>query len=93
MDVTIKNPAVIDPSHIPKIKRTMNRPAKFLQAAWQHSATAQMKMLRLPNLISENPAGVEIIANRPQPLSDREALEGKILRKFEREIAEVEYRS
>jgi len=47
MELTIKNPAVILPSHIPRIRRTANKPAKFLQAAWAQRATAQMDMLKL----------------------------------------------
>ena len=47
MALTIRKPAVIEPSHIPSRKRTMNNPAKFLQAAWHDNAIPQMKMLML----------------------------------------------
>jgi hypothetical protein len=47
MELTIKNPAVIDPSHIPRMRRTTNKPAKFLQAAWEQRATAQIDILKL----------------------------------------------
>lgn len=41
------NPAVMEPSHIPRISRTTNRPAKFVHAAWHIKATAQVKMFIL----------------------------------------------
>lgn len=41
------NPAVIEPSHMPKMRRTTNRPAKFLHAAWLHSATPHTKIFML----------------------------------------------
>jgi hypothetical protein len=47
MELTIKKPAVMEPSHIPRMRRAMKRPAKFLQAAWQHKVTPQMNMFRL----------------------------------------------
>lgn len=47
MELTIMKPAVTEPSHIPRMKRTAKRPAKFLQAAWLHKAIAQMNMFRL----------------------------------------------
>jgi hypothetical protein len=50
MELTIKNPAVMDPSHMPRMRRTANKPAKFLQAAWQQRATAQIDILRLVNV-------------------------------------------
>ena len=37
----------MQPSHIPRTKRTTKRPVKFLQAAWQHKATLQMNMFKL----------------------------------------------
>lgn len=41
------NPAVIDPSHMPRIRRTTNRPAKFLHAAWEHKAIAHTVIFKL----------------------------------------------
>ena len=49
MALTIKNPAVIEPSHMPRTKRTAKRPAKFLQAACEQRAIAHMEMLKLDN--------------------------------------------
>lgn len=40
-------PAVIDPSHMPRINLTTKSPAKFLHAAWEHNATAHTNMLKL----------------------------------------------
>ena len=40
-------PAVIEPSHMPRISRTANRPPKLLQAACAHKATPQMNILIL----------------------------------------------
>jgi hypothetical protein len=57
MELTIINPAVMDPSQIPRTKRTAKRPAKFLQAAWQHKTTPQMNMFKLEAYVtSENGA-------------------------------------
>lgn len=47
MDVTIRKPAVIAPSQMPRMKRTANSPPKDLQAACAHSATDQMNILTL----------------------------------------------
>ena len=44
---TIMNPGVIAPSHIPRMKRTANKPPKFSQAAWHNKAMDQMKILTL----------------------------------------------
>jgi len=38
------NPAVIDPSHMPRMMRTTKRPAKFLQAACVQSAILHIKI-------------------------------------------------
>lgn len=43
----MRNPAVIAPSHMPRIKRTANRPPNEWHAACAHSATDQTKMLTL----------------------------------------------
>ena len=40
-------PAVMDPSHMPRIKRNTKRLAKLLQAAWQANAMPQTKILTL----------------------------------------------
>lgn len=42
------NPAVMEPSHMPKKMRTTKRPAKLWQAAWAHRATAQIDIFKLP---------------------------------------------
>ena len=47
MALTIMNPAVIEPSHMPKINLTANKPPKFVQAACEQRATPQTKMLIL----------------------------------------------
>lgn len=47
MDVTIRKPAVIAPSQIPRMKRTANSPPKDLHAACAQSATDQMNILTL----------------------------------------------
>jgi hypothetical protein len=47
MELTIKNPAVMDPSHIPRTRRTANNPPKLLQAAWEQRATAQIDIFKL----------------------------------------------
>lgn len=44
---TIMNPGVIAPSHIPRTKRTANKPPKSLQAAWHSKAIDQMKIFML----------------------------------------------
>jgi hypothetical protein len=44
---TIMNPGVIVPSHIPRMKRTANKPPKLLQAAWHNKAIPQTKILML----------------------------------------------
>ena len=51
MALTIKKPAVIEPSHMPRTKRTAKRPAKFLQAACEQRAIAHMEILKLDNNI------------------------------------------
>jgi len=40
-------PAVMHPSHMPRIKRATKRPAKLVQAAWQANAMPQIKILML----------------------------------------------
>jgi hypothetical protein len=50
MLVTIMNPAVIEPSHIPRIIRHASKPPKFLHAAWSVRARAQQVMLTLIHL-------------------------------------------
>ena len=47
MELTIMKPAVMDPSHIPRMNRTANNPPKFLHAACEQSATPHTKMLML----------------------------------------------
>jgi hypothetical protein len=47
MDVTIMNPGVIAPSHMPMMKRQANRAPKEWHAEWAHNATAQMKIFTL----------------------------------------------
>jgi len=41
------NPAVMEPSHMPKMSLHTKSSAKLVQAAWQIKEMAQMKMLRL----------------------------------------------
>ena len=47
MALTIMNPAVMEPSHMPRMSRTAKRPPKFLHAACEQSATPHVKMLML----------------------------------------------
>lgn len=47
MEVTIMKPAVMEPSHIPRIRRTAKSPPKLLHAACEHRAMAQTKMFVL----------------------------------------------
>lgn len=84
------NPAVIEPSHIPRMMRTTKSPAKFLHAAWEHRAIAQMDMFKLSSGGPFSPGHGEGADTVPHPLSDREALETEVLRKLEEEVAEVE---
>ena len=47
MDVTIKKPAVIEPSQMPRMNRTAKSAPKDLHDAWQQSATDHTKMFKL----------------------------------------------
>jgi hypothetical protein len=51
---TIMKPAVIEPSHMPKPKRRMANPAKFLHAAKQQRKIAHSVMLKLFENIDES---------------------------------------
>lgn len=87
MALTIRKPAVIEPSHMPSKRRTTNNPVKLLQAAWHDSAIPQMKILILFHM---NRCKWWKQVNQPHPFSDWESLKGKILRVLEKQIAEVE---
>ena len=93
MELTIKKPAVMDPSHIPRMRRTTNRPAKFLQAAWQHKATPQMKMFKLKACRFRGRNSNQSVHNQPHPFSDWKPLQRQILGELEGEISEIEDRS
>jgi hypothetical protein len=47
MAVTMRNPGMITPSHIPMMNLQANIAPKEWQAAWVHSAIAQIKTLML----------------------------------------------
>jgi hypothetical protein len=85
-------PAVMEPSHMPRTKRTTKRPAKFLQAAWQHKAIAQIKMFRL-EVYHVRLERLEKVCKLPHPFSDGKLLQCQVLWKLEKEITKVEDRS
>lgn len=87
--MTIKKPAVIEPSQAPRINLTIKRPAKFLHAAWEQSATAQTKMLKL--LTSKDSSSLGKGYYGPHPFRYWKFLQEKVLRKLEREITEIKY--
>ena len=91
MELTIMKPGQNEPSHIPRTKRAAKRPAKFLQAAWQHTVTPQMNMFKLESsrcTISLQKIELdESACNQPHPFSDGEPLQRQILRELEREIS------
>lgn len=79
---------MILPSHIPRIKRTTKRPAKFLHAACEHRAIAQTKMLMLRiTLVEFRSLG---ITNTPHPFTDGETLQGQVLRVLKDEVTQIE---
>ena len=89
------NPAVIEPSHMPRMNRTAKRPPKFLQAACEQSATPHMKMLMLPvpdvkSAPRMTPA--PRVPCAPHPFPDGEPLESEVLGILEDEVAQVEDR-
>lgn len=86
------NPAVMEPSHTPKTNLHTNSPAKLVQAAWQVREMAQTKMLTLctASVMDGVAAG---IGRSPHPSSDGEPLQGKVLRVFKDEVADVKYRA
>ena len=81
------NPGVTAPSHIPRMKRTANKPPKFLQAAWHNKAMDQMKMLMLAWVSAFERSGM--LPDQPHPSPDRPPLEGQVLWIFENEVGEV----
>lgn len=70
------NPAVIDPSHMPKNNLHTKRPAKLVHAAWQVSAIAQTRMLRLGAGSAVGTGIGSWMRDSPHPSSDGESLEG-----------------
>ena len=93
MELTIKKPAVIEPSHMPRTKRTAKRPAKFLQAACAQRAIAQIKMLKLDNKKLKCVDVVELLLRIPHPFSHWKMLETEILGKLESQVTQVENRA
>jgi len=90
MLVTIMNPGVIAPSHMPRTNRQAKRPPKLLQAACDISAIDQMKIHTLGRVdIQFDTSCRDHGDSVPHPFPHREALESKILRIFESEIAQV----
>jgi hypothetical protein len=77
-------PAVMHPSHMPRIKRATKRPAKLVQAAWQANAMPQIKILMLVDKLLEfGWLRRNFKENKPNPSTHRETLEREILRIFE----------
>jgi hypothetical protein len=86
------NPAVMDPSHMPRKNLHTKSPAKLVQAAWQIREMAQTRTLRLDTgLVTDSVAAW--IRRLPHPSSDGEPLESKVLREFKDEVTDVKYRS
>ena len=85
MELTIMKPAVIEPSHMPRMSRTAKSPPKLWHAAWAQSATPHVKMLILRHRASAQPdaTGFCEIHGVPHPLADGEALQGEVLRVLE----------
>lgn len=86
-------PAVIEPSHMPKINLTANKLPKLLQAACEQSATPQTKMLMLGlglRKLYRSMFGKNLV---PHPFTDGETLKCEILRVFEDQVTEIEDRS
>lgn len=83
------NPAVIDPSHMPRMRRTTNNPAKFLQAACVQRATPQIKMLMLGFKVNDH-SSLSSENDVPHPLADWEPLQCQVLRVLEDEVTQVE---
>jgi hypothetical protein len=93
MELTIKKPAVTDPSHIPRMRRATKRLAKLLQAAWQHKATPHMKMFKLEAYHFRRRSSMQSLHNQPHPFSDGKPLQRQVLGELEDEISEIEDRS
>ena len=74
MELTIKKPAVIEPSHMPRTKRATKRPAKFLQAACAQSATAHIEMLKLDvgKMVMYRQHGIDIMIMHTSSICRRE---------------------
>jgi hypothetical protein len=89
MEEIIMNPAIIAPSQAPSSKRTVKRPAKFRQAAWQTRTIPQIVAFKLENITKHDSLTKEFTI--PQPLSDWKPLQGEILRIFEYEVRQIEY--
>lgn len=83
-------PAVIEPSHMPRIKRTVKRPPKFLHAACEHKAIAHTVMLMLHDKYSQHQTNTVSIRNVPHPFSHGETLKGKVLRVLKHQVAQIE---
>ena len=83
---TIMNPGVIAPSHIPRMKRTANRPPKLSQAVWHNKAMDQIKILMLAYRSASRQ--FRQLPNKPHPFPDRPSLEGQVLWVFENEVRE-----
>ena len=81
------NPGVTAPSHIPRMKRTANKPPKFLQAAWHNKAIDQMKIFMLVWLLAFKQE--ERPSDRPHPFPDGPPLKGQVLWILENEVGEV----
>lgn len=92
MELTIKKPAVMEPSHIPRRSLHTKSPEKLLQAAWDIRAMAQTKILRLGIMLVVDGL-VAWTRCSPHPFANGEPLEGKVLGVFKDQITDVEYRS
>ena len=79
-------PAVIEPSQIPRMKRTTKSPPNEVQAACAARATAHVKMLILSERRMSNLNARETTGSVPHPLSNREPLQREVLGVFEDQV-------
>lgn len=84
-------PAVIEPSHIPRMSRHTKSPAKFLHAACEQSAIAHIKMLQLSHRCEFLVHMLSVPQFSPHPFPHREPLKREVLGKLEEQITEVKH--
>lgn len=75
---------------MPKISRTTKRPAKFLQAACEQRAIAQIVIFRLLiNIVRYQHYKIRHIIDTPHPFTDWKTLKTKVLWEFKQKITEI----